>query len=97
MLSEENLRGILWEAKKFQIYLRIDMEDYNRCQLTLDLLRNVTQDYDNVGAVIQAYLYRSLHDVNDLRSYSLRLVKGAYLETESVAFKKGTLMNNLNK
>lgn len=88
VLCEENLRGILEESNRLGIFVRIDMEDYHHCQLTLDLLRRVSQDYNNVGTVIQAYLYRSLRDVKNLQAFSLRLVKGAYLESESVSFKR---------
>jgi proline dehydrogenase len=52
------------------------MEDYAHCQMTLDILRELRQTYDNVGTVIQAYLYRAEQDIKDLRGTSLRLVKG---------------------
>src|SRR5690606_22830133 len=44
--------------------------------------------YDNIGTVIQAYLFRTLQDMKDLDEYapSLRLVKGAYKESSEVAF-----------
>jgi proline dehydrogenase len=56
--------------------------------LTLNnFVRIDMEDYLNTGIVIQAYLYRSYSDVYYLRNYSLRLVKGAYLESETVAFR----------
>lgn len=87
-LCENNLINILEEAKNLGIFVRIDMEDYERLHPTLTLFKKLSPNYPNVGTVIQAYLYRSLHDVNHLRDYSLRLVKGAYLERETVAFRR---------
>lgn len=87
VLCEENLREILDEAEKRGNFVRIDMEDYSHCQITLDMFHRLAREYNNVGVVIQAYLYRSLKDVNNLKDFSLRLVKGAYLEPETVAFK----------
>ena len=43
---------------------------------------------ENVGTVLQAYLYRTSDDLESLLPLApnLRLVKGAYLEPESVAY-----------
>ena len=41
------------------------MEDYAHCQITLDILRELRQTYDNVGTVIQAYLFRAEQDVKN--------------------------------
>jgi proline dehydrogenase len=66
------------------------MEDSHYTQKTLDIVENVHLQSDNVGAVIQAYLYRSEPDVLRMseRKIRVRLVKGAYLEPEEVAFRK---------
>jgi proline dehydrogenase len=81
----ENMRRILETAKKTKNFVRIDMEDHAHCQVTLDILRELHEDYDNVGTVIQAYLYRAEQDVKDLKGIPLRLVKGAYKESPEVA------------
>lgn len=87
-LCMNNMRRILEKAKEYGIFVRIDMEDYNHCQISLDIYRELRQQYDNVGIVIQAYLYRTEQDVGDLNALSanLRLVKGAYKESPEVAF-----------
>ncbi|WP_243387874.1 proline dehydrogenase family protein [Bacillus kexueae] len=82
----DNMRKILDTAKKYDIFVRIDMEDYARCQVTLDILQELRQTYDNVGTVIQAYLFRAMDDVKDLKGVPLRLVKGAYKESPEVAY-----------
>ncbi|MED4074211.1 proline dehydrogenase family protein [Priestia endophytica] len=87
---KENVRRILERAKLYGNFVRIEMEDYSHCQLTLDIYKELRQDYDNVGTVIQAYLYRTAEDIQDLNRYNanLRLVKGAYKEPSNVAFPK---------
>lgn len=83
-----NMRRILDTAKKYDIFVTIDMEDFERCQKTLDIFRLLRSEYDNVGTVIQAYLYRAEKDIDDMKDLSpnLRLVKGAYKESPEVAF-----------
>ena len=82
----ENMRRILETAKKYDNFVRIDMEDYAHCQMTLDILRELRETFDNVGTVIQAYLFRAEQDVKELKGVPLRLVKGAYQESPTVAF-----------
>lgn len=91
-LSEElvmkNMRRILDAAKENHVFVTIDMEDFDRCQKTLDIFQTLKAEYDNVGTVLQAYLYRVERDVDDLNEFepNLRLVKGAYKESPEVAF-----------
>ncbi|WP_332631789.1 proline dehydrogenase [Halalkalibacter flavus] len=82
----ENMRRIVGTAKQYNNFVRIDMEDHSHCQQTLDILKELRKDYDNVGTVIQAYLIRAEEDIRDLKGISLRLVKGAYKESPEVAF-----------
>ncbi|MFD1426467.1 proline dehydrogenase [Kroppenstedtia sanguinis] len=86
----DNMRKILDTAQKHNNFVRIDMEDYAHCQITLDLLKELRKDYDQVGTVIQAYLHRSMQDVQDLQGVPLRLVKGAYKESPEVAYQDKT-------
>lgn len=76
-------------ARQYGNFIRIDMEDSSVTQQTIDLyvwLRS--QGYENVGIVIQSYLYRSLEDVKTLRKLAprIRIVKGAYKEPAELAF-----------
>ncbi|PDM40348.1 proline dehydrogenase [Parageobacillus yumthangensis] len=82
----DNMIKIVETAKQYNNFVRIDMEDSAHCQATLDILRELRKTYDNVGTVIQAYLYRAEQDVKDLKGVSLRLVKGAYKESPEVAY-----------
>ncbi|SFC28084.1 L-proline dehydrogenase [Bacillus sp. OV322] len=83
-----NMRRILEAAKENQVFVTIDMEDFARCGITIDIFKKLKSEYDNIGTVIQAYLYRTEQDIKDLNEYSpnLRLVKGAYKESPEVAF-----------
>ena len=81
-----NVLRVVEAAKRTNNFVRIDMEDYSHCQKTLEILRELSKFYDNVGTVIQAYLFRSQQDIIDLRGKPLRLVKGAYKELPEVAF-----------
>lgn len=83
-----NMKKIVSTAKQYNNFVRIDMEDSSRTQVTLDILKELRKEYDNVGTVIQAYLYRSEQDIKDLAGVPLRLVKGAYKEPAEVAIQE---------
>lgn len=88
-LCRENLARILIRARELGAFIRIDMEDSPFTERTLkmyDWARE--QGFDNVGVVIQAYLYRSEKDICHIadRSGFVRLCKGAYDEPPDVAF-----------
>ncbi|WP_204554168.1 proline dehydrogenase family protein [Bacillus ectoiniformans] len=91
-LSDEivmsNMRRILEAAERHDVFVTIDMEDYSRCGKTLEIFKQLKKEYDHIGTVIQAYLYRTEEDMKELDAYSpnLRLVKGAYKESAKVAF-----------
>ena len=84
----ENLLKILNSAREHGVFVTIDMEDFARCEKTLELYKRLKPEYDQLGTVLQAYLYRTEKDLQDLIDYkaSLRLVKGAYKEPEEVAY-----------
>ncbi|MBM7704564.1 proline dehydrogenase family protein [Metabacillus iocasae] len=83
-----NMRKILDAAQANDVFVTIDMEDYSRCGKTIEIFKQLKSEYDHIGTVIQAYLYRTEKDMDDLNAYSpnLRLVKGAYKESTEVAF-----------
>ena len=82
----ENIREIAAEAEQRRIYVNLDMENYEHLQPTLDILHTLREEFDSVGTVIQAYLFRSEQDLDALQNVRLRLVKGAYQESEQVAY-----------
>jgi len=69
-------------------FIRIDMEQSQFVDATLRIYRRLREaGYDNVGTVLQAYLYRTPDDLEGLLPLvpNLRLVKGAYLEPPDIA------------
>ena len=70
-------------------FIRIDMEQSQFVDATLRIYRRLRADgFDNVGTVLQAYLYRTPDDLDALLPLvpNLRLVKGAYLEPADLAY-----------
>jgi proline dehydrogenase len=68
--------------------ITIDMEDSRFTAQTIDLYRRSQERYGNLGLALQAYLYRTPDDIKNLAPLGghLRLCKGAYLESEDIAF-----------
>ena len=88
-LCMRNMRAILDTAAACGNFVRIDMEDYAHNEASLDIFSELREEYgDTVGLVIQAYLYKSADDINNLHRFrpNLRLVKGAYKESPDVAY-----------
>jgi proline dehydrogenase len=84
------MHKILQRAREYQTFVRIDMESSEYTQRTLDLFeqRLYPAYRDNVGIVLQSYLYRTFADVEraNLIKARVRLCKGAYKEPETVAY-----------
>jgi proline dehydrogenase len=68
----------------------IDMEASNYVDATLGIYRRALRMFPNVGICLQAYLYRTERDMDDLLRMraAVRLVKGAYREPAEIAFPK---------
>lgn len=90
-LALDNVRQIVQRARQYNNKIRIDMEESDVTQATLDIYHTL-RDQDgyghDVGIVIQAYLYRSEADIRQLVADGawVRLCKGAYAEPHDVAF-----------
>jgi proline dehydrogenase len=89
-LALDSMRRILSRAREYHNRIRIDMEDSPLVDTTFDIYRVLRDEdgFDNVGVVIQSYLYRSEADVRRLIEEGawVRLCKGAYAEPPEVAF-----------
>ena len=91
-LSPEFCEGLVLSiaerAAAYDSFLRVDMESSVYTQRTVELVKRVRSQTPTIGTVIQSYLYRSESDVQDLLSYGcrIRLCKGAYKESNEVAF-----------
>ncbi len=90
-LAESIARSLAQHAHATGNFVRIDMEGSRLTQITLDIVRRLnalTEIRGAVGVVIQAYLYRSQADIEQLLADGIRvrLCKGAYNEPAEVAF-----------
>jgi proline dehydrogenase len=92
-LAETIASNLTQHARATKNFVRVDMEDSRLTQITLDIVRRVHARAGMrgaVGVVIQAYLYRSQADVEQLIAdgIRIRLCKGAYKEPPDIAFPK---------
>ena len=88
-LCRSLLETLVRDAGARGSFVRIDMEDASCVDDTLALYRDLRgAGIDNVGIVLQAYLRRTLTDIDELRDLapSVRLCKGIYIEPGSIAF-----------
>jgi len=88
-LTYRNVARLAAHARERGNFVRIDMEDSPRVDPTLRIYRRLrAKGVENVGIVVQSYLYRTERDVRELLPLrpNIRVVKGAYLEPPSVAF-----------
>lgn len=83
-----NVEQLVRRAAELRSFVRIDMESSAYTDRTLEIVNGLFDEQRSVGVVIQAYLFRSKKDVENLcqRGIRVRLCKGAYLEPHNVAF-----------
>lgn len=86
--SYANLLRLARAAAKAGSFLWIDMEGSAYTQRTIDLYARLRKEETHVGIALQAYLHRTAADVASLvkEKSAIRLVKGAYSESSSIAF-----------
>ncbi|NLV96799.1 MAG: L-glutamate gamma-semialdehyde dehydrogenase [Desulfovibrionales bacterium] len=95
------LTPILRKVREMNGFMRIDMEQYKFKDITLEVYRRLRdsdefRDYPHLGIVLQAYLKDTDQDLADLIAWaraknlpiSIRLVKGAYWDAETVIAKQ---------
>jgi proline dehydrogenase len=90
-LAHRNVDELVGHAARRGNFLRIDMEESSHVDATLRIYRRLRESgHENVGAVLQSYLFRSEADLAALLPLApnLRIVKGAYLEPPEIAYPK---------
>jgi proline dehydrogenase len=90
-LAEGIVSKLTEHARSVDSFVRVDMEGTPYTQATLDLVKRVHATPGNegrIGAVIQAYLFRSQADIQALlkNRIRIRLCKGAYQEPANLAY-----------
>lgn len=83
----QNVMSLAERAKAIGTFVWIDMEESHYTDATLALFRRVRGEHSNVGLCLQAYLHRTAADIESLSPLrpAIRLVKGAYNESPSIA------------
>ncbi len=92
----EYIREIVAKAASYNNFIRIDMEDSQCVDLEIEMYRKLKAEFPkNVGLVVQAYLKRTLTDLENMMDMhspevplSYRLCKGIYVEPAEIAYKK---------
>jgi len=88
-LCRANLEEIIEYAAARNRFVRVDMEDSPYTEKTLRIVHDMYGPNENTGAVLQAYMRRSIQDVQSIiqSGFSVRLCKGIYDEPRSIAYK----------
>lgn len=94
---KERLRPVFDAAMANNVFINIDMEKYDIKDLTIDVFKELLSEpayknYRHFGLVVQCYLRESYQDLQGLvefaktrgTPFSLRLVKGAYWDGETI-------------
>ena len=82
----ENFQEIVKKANEYGIFVNVDMEDHPRLEKSFAIIDEILPSFDNVGTVIQAYFYKAKDYMKKYQNCRLRIVKGAYKESEEVAY-----------
>ena len=91
----ENLSKIHSKSIDTNNFIRIDMENSKLTDITINAYKNRAKINSDIGIVLQAYLFRSEDDLNNLNENSnIRLCKGIYNESEQIAFKRPLDIND---
>ncbi len=85
-----HIKTIVARAAELGNFVRIDMEDHTCTDTTLAIYRRLLSEVGSVGVVLQAYLHRTVDDINDLLPLkpNIRLCKGIYRESRTIAWKQ---------
>jgi len=101
-LAYRNARRVVADAARRGNFVRIDMEGSAVTQATIDVFKRLRAEFglNDVGIVLQSYLYRTMNDARELLQIParIRICKGAYKEPAEVAYpdKKDVDANYLN-
>ena len=89
-LAYQNARKVVEDAARRGNFVRVDMEGSDVTQKTIDIFKRLRAEFglDDVGIVLQSYLYRTLEDAQELLKIParIRICKGAYSEPPEVAY-----------
>ena len=87
-LALENFKILINKASESSNFLRIDMESSINTDSTFKIYDDLFKIYPKVGVVLQAYLKRSIADIEKLAGpgFNARICKGIYKENKNIAY-----------
>ena len=90
-----NLQLLVEKAKFYNNFLRIDMESSSVTDVTIKAYNKMLKRSKAVGTVFQAYLFRTLSDIQNIQNdyLNFRLCKGIYKESENISIQDRKLIN----
>ncbi len=96
ILGEKNILQLAQVGKENNVGVTIDMENSPYTSTTFDLYNKTLSVHNKMGTVIQAYLHRSLEDIQKLNSplLNLRICKGIYRESPDIAIQDRSAIND---
>lgn len=89
-LGFNNIREIVKRAYDLDNFVRIDMENSPYTTDTIEMYKQLRNEFgQHVGTVLQAYMRRTIDDIEYLSDdkMNIRLCKGIYIESEKIAYK----------
>jgi proline dehydrogenase len=94
--AREQILKLVKRANEINNFVRIDMEDSQYTDATINIYKSVFEEYSNVGIVLQAYLKRTFNDTVILNKLgtNYRLCKGIYIEPAAIAYKDKQLIRD---
>jgi len=96
ILGEKNILKLAQVGKEFHVGVTIDMENSPYTTTTFNMYEKALSVFNGMGTVIQAYLHRSIEDIQKLNAplLNLRICKGIYRESSDIAIQDRSAIND---
>lgn len=96
-LAYGNLKLICEEASKGNIEVIISAEDCERTDAILSVYKKIQPVYQYVGITLQAYLYRTQNDFEEMLKLNgrIRIVKGAFETPAGLSIPRGAFLDEV--
>jgi proline dehydrogenase len=96
-LCLDNLNLICLEASKGDIEVIISAEGIERTEAVLKIYKDINKIHQNVAITLQAYLYRTKDDFDEVRKLNgrIRIVKGAFETPAGFSLPRGERLNQV--
>lgn len=95
-VAYSHLLQLVQQANKHDVLLMISMEESSKTEDIITVYKKVAAQYSNIGITLQAHLYRTELDIQELAQYpgKIRIVKGAFQEPSTIALERSEALNS---